>query len=175
MAPEVLFGAYSQKADIYSYAILLWELFHVQVPYKNISGRRVIALVQQMVRPQMMLPPACMPLISLTTECWSQDSAQRPEMHLVLSRLRDLRIGDENVLIHAPGLITPATIDSAFRPASGALTASERDCSQCRGNSNTYSNNTDTAKLSNGRLWLEQEEPLPVPSVGVPAVWCGGL
>ena len=35
MAPEVVFGAYNEKADVFSYAMLLWELMHVKIPFKD--------------------------------------------------------------------------------------------------------------------------------------------
>jgi len=38
MAPEVINGEdYSEKADVYSYGIILWEIITRQVPYKGIE------------------------------------------------------------------------------------------------------------------------------------------
>ena len=44
-APEVLRGeAYNEKADVFSYGIVLWEVFSREHPYKGISPQQLIGL-----------------------------------------------------------------------------------------------------------------------------------
>ena len=42
MAPEVLVDppeSYNMKADVYTFAIVLWEMFSLEVPYSDIKSR----------------------------------------------------------------------------------------------------------------------------------------
>ena len=42
MAPEVLVDppqSYNMKADVYTFGIVLWEMFALDVPYKDIKSR----------------------------------------------------------------------------------------------------------------------------------------
>lgn len=42
MAPEVIVGKnYSEKADVFSFGIILWEFAAREPPYKNIAGTKV--------------------------------------------------------------------------------------------------------------------------------------
>ena len=48
MAPEtILSEIYSEKADVYSYGIILWEIAAREPPYKNISGATVALQVSK--------------------------------------------------------------------------------------------------------------------------------
>ena len=41
MAPEVMRGKeYSQKADVFSYSIILWEIVAREPPYKGINSNK---------------------------------------------------------------------------------------------------------------------------------------
>lgn len=48
MAPEVLDNKkYTEKADIYSYGILIWELYERKVPYDGKTGVQVCTMKSQ--------------------------------------------------------------------------------------------------------------------------------
>lgn len=42
MAPEVIGSKpYTEKADVFSYSIILWEIASREPPYRNINGAKV--------------------------------------------------------------------------------------------------------------------------------------
>jgi len=42
MAPEVISGKlYTEKADVFSFGIILWEIASREPPYKNVNGIEV--------------------------------------------------------------------------------------------------------------------------------------
>ena len=42
MAPEVIGNKpYTEKADVFSYSIILWEIASREPPYRNITGAKV--------------------------------------------------------------------------------------------------------------------------------------
>ena len=55
MAPEVIVGLkYTEKADVFSYGIILWELATRQPPYIGIDGTEVSnRVVKEDLRPQL--------------------------------------------------------------------------------------------------------------------------
>eukprot|EP00172_Hildenbrandia_rubra_P001221 Plantae.Rhodophyta-Hildenbrandia_rubra.ctg17685.p1 GENE.Plantae.Rhodophyta-Hildenbrandia_rubra.ctg17685~~Plantae.Rhodophyta-Hildenbrandia_rubra.ctg17685.p1 ORF type:complete len:1190 (+),score=214.78 Plantae.Rhodophyta-Hildenbrandia_rubra.ctg17685:7762-11331(+) len=79
MAPEVLGNRpYSEKADVFSFGILLWEMVDRRLPYFGMKPMQVaLAVLNQGLRPQ--IPPNCpRPLRWLMERCWSQDPLRRP-------------------------------------------------------------------------------------------------
>jgi len=91
MAPEVLRGgSYDEKVDIYSYAMIIYEVACREVPFDEEDSNTIRRLVQDGQRPSMELVPACCPqtLRSLMTLCWNQDPAMRPDFEHVRKYLR---------------------------------------------------------------------------------------
>eukprot|EP00002_Diphylleia_rotans_P031378 TRINITY_DN6515_c0_g2_i1.p1 TRINITY_DN6515_c0_g2~~TRINITY_DN6515_c0_g2_i1.p1 ORF type:complete len:2286 (+),score=369.33 TRINITY_DN6515_c0_g2_i1:114-6971(+) len=87
IAPEVLDGqAYTDKADVYSFAITIWEVLTRQEPYSDIESPLTVAVKVTMdkVRPPI---PANIPpeLQSLMGRCWSHDMAMRPDFSEITS------------------------------------------------------------------------------------------
>lgn len=54
MAPEVIGNKpYTEKADVFSYSIILWEIASREPPYRNITGAKVSeAVLYNELRPQ---------------------------------------------------------------------------------------------------------------------------
>jgi len=78
MAPEVIAGyKYTEKADVFSYGIILWELATRQPPYYGIDGSEVsIKVVKEDLRPKITKDQEgrCPPeFISLMKRCWARD------------------------------------------------------------------------------------------------------
>lgn len=88
MAPEVLANQrYTEKADIYSYGIILWELLTREVPYGEMQQIQVaIAVLTTGLRPTI---PNDTPagLRKLITDCWHADALQRPDFLEIIERL----------------------------------------------------------------------------------------
>lgn len=91
MAPEVGLGLpYNESCDIYSFAIVLWEMLTLQSPYgKKISVARLMKQVwQKGQRPMMKFPLEMIvmstkrnyKIIDLLKCCWSVDIDKRYDM-----------------------------------------------------------------------------------------------
>ncbi|KAH3728036.1 hypothetical protein DPMN_053982 [Dreissena polymorpha] len=82
MAPEVFEGSnYSEKCDVFSWGIILWEVFTRRKPFDEIGGPafRIMWAVHNGTRPPLIrnLPK---PLELLMTRCWSGNPRERPSM-----------------------------------------------------------------------------------------------
>lgn len=93
MAPEILSSKpYSEKADVFSFGILLWELVARKLPFFGMQPMQVgIAVSQQGLRPTM--PPKCpAPLEKLMRACWDQNPNKRPsfaQVQVILEAMPD--------------------------------------------------------------------------------------
>ncbi|XP_078001567.1 mitogen-activated protein kinase kinase kinase 7-like [Glandiceps talaboti] len=82
MAPEVFEGSnYSERCDVFSWGIILWEVMSRRKPFDEIGGPafRIMWAVHNGTRPPMIknLPK---PLEFLMTRCWAKEPSQRPSM-----------------------------------------------------------------------------------------------
>ncbi|KAL6066019.1 Serine/threonine-protein kinase drkD [Balamuthia mandrillaris] len=88
MAPEVLADKpYDEKADVYSFGIVLWELVTQQKPFKEEAFETLEDIFQHVVidgdRPE--IPAACPPkLAELIKKCWHADPQVRPSFQAIL-------------------------------------------------------------------------------------------
>ncbi|CAB3375388.1 Hypothetical predicted protein [Cloeon dipterum] len=104
MAPEVFEGSsYTEKCDVFSWGIILWEVLTRRRPFDNIKGATVAILwaVHTGQRPPLIAncPP---PLETLMTSCWEKESSERPAMVEVVERM-------ERLAVHFPGGDLPIT------------------------------------------------------------------
>eukprot|EP00002_Diphylleia_rotans_P011899 TRINITY_DN233_c0_g2_i11.p1 TRINITY_DN233_c0_g2~~TRINITY_DN233_c0_g2_i11.p1 ORF type:complete len:1491 (-),score=353.01 TRINITY_DN233_c0_g2_i11:2172-6428(-) len=82
MAPEVIRGhEYTKKADIYSYAVIMWEVFTRQEPYQGELVESVTVRVsEQGLRPDLKeVKDANEAMKELMVTCWSPKPDDRPE------------------------------------------------------------------------------------------------
>ena len=88
MAPEVIQGQeYSEKADVYSFGIILWELATRKPPFRELNGLQVSQeVVRNDLRPP--LPKRCPdPFLKLMQRCWSKECDIRPPFYTIIEEL----------------------------------------------------------------------------------------
>jgi serine/threonine protein kinase len=88
LAPEVMRNEeYTEKADVYSYGIILWEIFSRQFPFGNKTIYQIELDVVEGRRPE--FPEDAPPFyVELASDCWQQDPLRRPSFKQILERLR---------------------------------------------------------------------------------------
>ncbi|XP_069148694.1 serine/threonine-protein kinase STY13-like [Solanum lycopersicum] len=69
MAPEMIqHRSYTQKVDVYSFGIVLWELITRLLPFQNMTAvQAAFAVVNKGVRPT--IPIDCLPVLSDIMTC----------------------------------------------------------------------------------------------------------
>ncbi|CAL5185504.1 unnamed protein product [Lathyrus oleraceus] len=93
MAPELLNGnssRVSEKVDVFSFGISMWELLTGEEPYADMHCGAIIGgIVKNTLRPP--IPERCDPeWRKLMEECWSRDPEYRPSFTEITSRLRSM-------------------------------------------------------------------------------------
>ncbi|KAK9270111.1 hypothetical protein L1049_025685 [Liquidambar formosana] len=90
MAPEVInHQPYDQKADVFSFAIVLWELTTAKVPYDMMTPLQAALGVRQGLRPD--LPDNTHPkLLDLMQRCWEAAPGDRPSFSEIIDELEGL-------------------------------------------------------------------------------------
>ncbi|XP_022748747.1 uncharacterized protein LOC111298229 isoform X2 [Durio zibethinus] len=91
MAPELLNGSssrVSEKVDVFSFGIVLWEILTGEEPYANMHYGGIIGgIVSNTLRPP--VPSYCDPEWKLLMEqCWAPDPVLRPSFTEIARRLR---------------------------------------------------------------------------------------
>jgi len=93
-APEILKNSrYTEKADVFSYGICLWEFFTRTDPYEGMPVFQIIFSVgTEGMRPT--IPDNCPPdYTALMKECWDVDPRSRPSFAAILQRLQEIDAG----------------------------------------------------------------------------------
>eukprot|EP01100_Stratorugosa_tubuloviscum_P013771 TRINITY_DN708_c0_g3_i1.p1 TRINITY_DN708_c0_g3~~TRINITY_DN708_c0_g3_i1.p1 ORF type:complete len:542 (+),score=245.95 TRINITY_DN708_c0_g3_i1:107-1732(+) len=89
MAPEVMMAQQiDEKADTYSYAIVLWEIVTQQTPFPDITTYPILkrSICIDRIRPP--VGPQILPsLRSLIEDCWAPLPANRPSFAQIIQRL----------------------------------------------------------------------------------------
>eukprot|EP00201_Polytomella_parva_P019299 CAMPEP_0175057736 /NCGR_PEP_ID=MMETSP0052_2-20121109/11433_1 /TAXON_ID=51329 ORGANISM="Polytomella parva, Strain SAG 63-3" /NCGR_SAMPLE_ID=MMETSP0052_2 /ASSEMBLY_ACC=CAM_ASM_000194 /LENGTH=555 /DNA_ID=CAMNT_0016322989 /DNA_START=154 /DNA_END=1821 /DNA_ORIENTATION=+ len=89
MAPEVIeHRPYDEKADVFSFAVVLWELFTCKVPYSDMTPlQAAVGVVQKGLRPG--IPPNCPPALAAIMEsCWVSNPQARPSFRDIVPKLQ---------------------------------------------------------------------------------------
>ncbi|XP_012081103.1 uncharacterized protein LOC105641215 isoform X2 [Jatropha curcas] len=91
MAPELLNGSsslVSEKVDVFSFGVVLWELLTGEEPYADLHYGAIIGgIVSNTLRPP--VPESCDPeWRSLMERCWSSEPSERPNFTEIANALR---------------------------------------------------------------------------------------
>ena len=96
-APEILRGmVYNEKAEVYSFALCLWEIFSFSLPFADLGlGQMevVLKVASEEIRPA---PPAGgLPTFfkELIEQCWAVEPSQRPGFHRSVAEIVEFATG----------------------------------------------------------------------------------
>ncbi|KRY21283.1 Myosin-3 [Trichinella patagoniensis] len=114
MPPEAfLDGIFTSKTDVWSYGVLLWEIFSMgYMPYPGRGNQEVMQLVTAGGRLE--CPSSCpLKLYQIMTHCWNTVSESRPNFDAIISRL-EACMHDPLILTHPlPKVLKPClTVDT---------------------------------------------------------------
>lgn len=90
MAPELMVNTtnyYDERIDIFSFGMILWEMFHQRIPYANMNPFQISLRYSQGERPKIDID-CPKRLEKLIKECWNQNAHQRPSFDQILERLQ---------------------------------------------------------------------------------------
>ncbi|KAH3768100.1 serine/threonine-protein kinase STY17 [Pelomyxa schiedti] len=96
MAPEVIARNHlSSKADVYSFGIILWQIFTRTSPFSSIES--AFALMEYVSFGKRMEIPTQMPedYTTMVVQCWDQDPALRPTFNNILPVLSTMTLTEE--------------------------------------------------------------------------------
>ncbi|CAN6269849.1 unnamed protein product [Urochloa humidicola] len=90
MAPEVInHKPYDHRADVFSFAVVLWELATSKIPYENLTPLQAALGVRQGMRLE--IPSSVHPQLSkLIHQCWDENPNVRPSFAEITAVLEDM-------------------------------------------------------------------------------------
>ncbi|KAJ9559458.1 hypothetical protein OSB04_014072 [Centaurea solstitialis] len=91
MAPEILRDEpVNEKADVYSYGVILWEITTEKIPWEGLNPAQVVAAVGFKAK-RLEIPKDVDPLwASLIKSCWRNEPWSRPTFQEILNTLKSL-------------------------------------------------------------------------------------
>uniref|UniRef100_H2SPG1 Mitogen-activated protein kinase kinase kinase 7 n=1 Tax=Takifugu rubripes TaxID=31033 RepID=H2SPG1_TAKRU len=172
MAPEVFEGSnYSEKCDVFSWGIILWEVITRSKPFDEIGGPafRIMWAVHNGTRPPLIkdLPK---PIESLMTRCWSKDPSQRPSMEeivKIMTHLMKYFPGSDEPLQYPyqyseGGHSNPATSTGSYVEYSGTSMSTRSDANMEHSDS---LRSNDTIKITPQQPRLDPDQKPVSPSL----------
>jgi len=89
----MLFEPFTEKVDVYSFGIILWELLTRDQPFKNHKNYKKCkkAVCEEKERP--IIPNDCEPTLNdLIKRCWDHDPEVRPPFVKIVELLKDIMV-----------------------------------------------------------------------------------
>lgn len=92
MAPEIISGKqYTEKADVYAFGIILWEIMTRLEPYEDKEPMQIVMdVVKVDLRPDIPKEHDTNPLVPLMKDCWHRDPDHRPTFPAIVDRLEKI-------------------------------------------------------------------------------------
>ncbi|XP_006646318.1 serine/threonine/tyrosine-protein kinase HT1-like [Oryza brachyantha] len=93
MAPEMMkHKPYGRKVDVYSFGLILWEMFTGSVPYEDLNPfQAAFAVFDKNERP--VIPSSCPAALRLLIEqCWTSQPDKRPEFWQIVQILEKFKV-----------------------------------------------------------------------------------
>jgi len=92
MAPEIVFGPYDHRADIYSWGLLAWELMHEAIPFSSVQSVVALLMLTDNARPACDVPRmVSRSMANVIESCWHTSPGQRPSMTWVVERMQRIQ------------------------------------------------------------------------------------
>ncbi|RGB27257.1 kinase-like domain-containing protein [Rhizophagus diaphanus] len=93
IAPEVIIGReYTIKSDIYSVAMLMWEISSEQPPFINYEHDYSMAMnIINGIRPRI-VPGIPVEYKELMEQCWDADPSKRPDTYTLWYRIQEMNL-----------------------------------------------------------------------------------
>ncbi|XP_014270267.1 serine/threonine-protein kinase mos [Halyomorpha halys] len=90
LAPEVFQGKkVTDKCDVYSFGITLWQILHKENPYNGLEQHIIIyQVVANKERPKTLCKCETKGYVKLYEKCWNEEPTQRPPMSSVTNNLQ---------------------------------------------------------------------------------------
>ncbi|RGB33067.1 kinase-like domain-containing protein [Rhizophagus diaphanus] len=106
IAPEVINGkGYTFKSDIYSIAMLMWEISFGQSPFMNYEHDYILAInIIDGIRPKI-VSEIPLEYKSLMEQCWDANSLKRPDTYALLKKIGEIKTYYQNNPNELPQLI----------------------------------------------------------------------
>lgn len=97
MAPELFDGGQvTEKVDVYSFAILMWEMLTGNVPWGNVPSPMQIIYYVGVLQQRPTMPEGCPEALrKLIERCWSELPSDRPEFREILDTLKSIKAESE--------------------------------------------------------------------------------
>eukprot|EP01063_Lacrimia_lanifica_P032267 TRINITY_DN5489_c0_g1_i1.p1 TRINITY_DN5489_c0_g1~~TRINITY_DN5489_c0_g1_i1.p1 ORF type:complete len:424 (+),score=119.09 TRINITY_DN5489_c0_g1_i1:119-1390(+) len=114
IAPEVWTGVYDEKCDVYSFAMVLYELVARREPWTSVDALRLPTLLQTQ-RPR--LPPdhAGDIFISVIHRCWVHDACERPSFAELKAQIREAEAAFKQCDHDLDGRVSLEEFSTAFK------------------------------------------------------------
>ncbi|GBB86925.1 hypothetical protein RclHR1_13380001 [Rhizophagus clarus] len=93
LAPEVIIGkGHTFKSDIYSIAILMWEISSGRPPFFNYEHNYDLAMnIVNGIRPKI-VPGTPLEYKNLMIQCWDADPSKRPDIFTLTRKMREVNL-----------------------------------------------------------------------------------